>query len=201
MNMRSIAAALLCVCLSNPVLAEGDAAAGSSKSAVCAGCHGADGKAIAPNYPNLAGQHAGYLAKQMTNYRDGDRVSQLMSPMAANLSDQDVLDLAAHFSAMNTIQGIAEDEGLALGENIYRGGITAAKIAACSGCHGPAGAGNPAANYPRIGGQNKAYTAEQLRFFRSTERKNDPNNMMRALTHRMTDVEIDAVSNYIAGLN
>lgn len=178
----------------------GDAAAGEGKSAVCAACHGADGKALQPAYPNLAGQHPSYLAKQLTNYRDGERVNALMSGQAANLSDQDILDLAAWYGAMEPIQGVADEENLALGEAIYRGGITAQGIAACMACHGPAGLGNPAAVVPAVAGQNADYTADQLRQWRAGERYNDPNNVMGALSHRLTDTEISAVSNYIEGL-
>lgn len=194
-------AALALVFLAGNAQAEGDAAAGQSKSAVCAACHGADGKAIQPAYPNLAGQHASYIAKQLTEYRDGGRVNALMSGQAANLSDQDILDLAAYYADMPGIPGVASEENLTLGMNIYRGGITAAGVASCSACHGPAGMGNPAAVWPAVTGQNAQYTADQLRYFRSGERANDPNAVMRGVSKRMTDEEIDAVSNYIAGLH
>ena len=184
---------------SEPAMA-GDATAGQGKSAVCAACHGADGKALQPAYPNLAGQHPSYLAKQLTNYRDGERVNALMSGQAAGLSDQDILDLAAWFGAMEVIPGVASDEALALGESIYRGGITSAQIPACIGCHGPAGLGNPAAVYPSLTGQNAGYTIDQLTQWRNGTRDNDPNNVMGSLAHRLTDLEIAAVANYIQGL-
>lgn len=193
--------ALLCLCVSAVSSAAGDAASGKANSAVCAGCHGADGKAITPEYPNLAGQHASYIAKQLTAYRDGARVAQLMSPMAAALSDQDILDLAAYYSQMTPIEGVSGEENLTLGQNIYRGGVTSAGIAACIGCHGPTGNGNPAAAYPSLSGQNVAYLAAQLKLFRSGERNNDPNEMMRALAHRLSDAEIDALANYATGLH
>jgi len=194
-------AALMLVCVVGNTQAEGDAAAGQGKSAVCAACHGADGKAIQAEYPNLAGQHASYIAKQLTEYRDGGRVNALMSGQATNLSDQDILDLAAYYAQMPKIEGVASEENLELGKNVYRGGITAAGVASCAACHGPAGAGNPAAVWPIVSGQNAQYTADQLRYFRSGERANDPNGVMRGVAKRMTDAEIDAVSNYIAGLH
>ena len=192
--------AWLATAVAPQALAAGDAAAGQTKAAVCAACHGGDGKALQPTYPNLAGQHPSYIAKQLANYRDGERVNALMTGQAANLSDQDILDLAAHFSAMPKIEGVASEENLALGESIYRGGISAAGVPACTGCHGPAGLGNPAAVFPLISGQNAAYAADQLRYFRSGERANDPNAVMRGIAKRLTDTEIDAVSNYMAGL-
>jgi len=201
MNKRILAAALLCFCVAGPSNAAGDAAAGKEVSATCAGCHGADGKALVPDYPNLAGQHASYIAKQLTAYRDGERVNQLMSPMAAALTDQNILDLAAYYANMTPIKGVSAEENLTLGENIYRGGVTSAGIASCTGCHGPSGQGNPAAIYPVLSGQNAAYLAAQLKMFRSGERNNDPNEMMRALAHRLSDVEIDALANYSSGLH
>ncbi len=203
MNKWTLFTGVLMLCTlstAGQVLAQGDAANGKAKSAVCAACHGTDGKALVPEYPNLAGQHEGYIAKQLTDYRDGNRNNALMAPMAANLSDQDILDIAAHFSSMPPIAGVAQEENLSHGENIYRGGISDAQIASCTGCHGPSGKGNPAANFPALGGQNTAYIAAQLRLFRSGERANDPNEMMRSLAHRLSDTEIDAVANYIAGL-
>jgi len=201
MNKRTLSAALLCFCVAGPSNATGDADAGKEASATCAGCHGADGKALVAEYPNLAGQHASYIAKQLTAYRDGDRANPLMSPMAAALSDQNILDLAAYYSEMTPIKGAAEEDNLALGQNIYRGGITSANIASCTGCHGPAGKGNPAAAYPMLSGQNKNYLAAQLKLFRSGERNNDPNEMMRSLAHRLSDAEIDALANFASGLH
>lgn len=185
----------------SPTFAEGDAAAGQGKAAVCSACHGADGKSIQPAYPNLAGQHASYIAKQLTDYRDGGRVNALMSGQATNLSDQDILDLSAYYAEMPKIEGAAIDENLTLVMNIYRGGITAAGVPSCAACHGPTGMGNPAAVWPALSGQNTQYTADQLRYFRSGERANDPNAMMRNVAKRMTDAEIDAVANYISGLH
>ena len=195
-----LAAAFVLITLTGTAQAAGDAAAGEAKAAVCAACHGANGKAIQPAYPNIAGQHASYIAKQLTEYRDGGRVNALMTGQAANLSDQDILDLSAYFSAMPHIDGVASEENLTHGMNIYRGGITSAGVAACSACHGPAGMGNPAAAWPVLAGQNAQYIADQLRYFRSGERANSPNGMMAGVAQRMTDEEIDAVANYVSGL-
>jgi cytochrome c553 len=201
MNKWALTAALIAAWFVSPIHAAGDAAAGQAKAAVCAACHGGDGKAIQPSYPNIAGQHASYIAKQLTDYRDGNRNNALMTGQAANLSDQDIQDLAAYFSSRDKIQGGATEENLTEGMNIYRGGITSAGVAACSACHGPAGNGNGPAAWPMISGQNAEYTADQLRYFRSEERANDPASMMRGVAKRMTDAEITAVANYIAGLH
>ncbi len=202
MKKWTLCAALICAWLGNSAaIAAGDAAAGKAKGAICAACHGADGKAIQPAYPNLAGQHAGYIEKQLKDYKSGARANAIMVGQVAALSEQDMADLAAHFSSLPAIEGVASEETLTLGENIYRGGITNAGIAACSACHGPTGTGNPLADFPVLAGQNTQYIADQLRYFRSGERANDSNEMMRGIALRMTDKEIDAVANYISGLH
>ncbi len=187
--------------VSAPVFAEGDAAAGKAKSVTCGACHGANGEAMIPEYPNLAGQGAGYLIKQLQDFKSGARSNPLMGPMAAPLNDQDIADLAAYYEGLPAKAGVATEENLAFGESLYRGGVTSIKVAACTGCHGPDGAGNPAANYPAVSGQNMAYVSKMLKDFRATSRTNDPNNMMRSVAHRLSDNEIAALSNYIQGLH
>ena len=106
---KSLIAGALCVLasLATPVLAAGDAEAGKTKSAVCAACHGADGKAIMAEYPNLAGQGAGYIVKQLQDFKEGRRENALMSPMAMPLSDEDMADLAAYYASLPAIDGVA----------------------------------------------------------------------------------------------
>lgn len=177
-----------------------DAAAGKTKSAACAGCHGVDGKALLPEYPNLAGQGAKYLTKQLQDYKSGARENAIMAGMAAALSDEDIADIAAYYESLPLAQGVAEEKDLELGESIYRGGITAINIPACTGCHGPSGRGNPPAGFPMLSGQNASYVYTALQSFRSGTRANDANEMMRNIAHRLSNEEIAAVSNYIQGL-
>ncbi len=184
-----------------PTPIAGDATAGAAKAAVCVGCHGMDGKALQPQYPNIAGQHSSYLAKQLTNYREGERVNAIMNGIAATLTDEDIQNLAAYYAEQPMIEGVADPELVTLGESIYRGGITSEGIPACIGCHNPQGLGNPASVVPVLSGQNQQYTADQLRYFREGIRANDPNQVMRSLAHRLVDVEIDSVASYIAGLH
>ncbi len=180
----------------------GDASAGEAKAAVCGACHGIDGKALQAEFPNLAGQGAGYIAKQLSNYKSGERENAIMLGMAAQLSEQDMADLGAYYESQPVVKGVAEDrEDLKLGESIYRGGITDAKIPACMACHGPAGEGNPAAKWPSLAGQNSAYLIETLKHFRSQARANDPNEMMRSVARRLGDDEIAAIANFLQGLN
>lgn len=187
--------------------AAGDAAAGKAKSPVCASCHGLDGNSVNPEWPSLAGQGAGYLVKQLQDFH-GDaanknpaRTNTMMSPQAAGLSEQDMQDLAAYFSSQVTKPGKADESKVALGEKIFRGGNASSGVAACAACHGPTGAGNPAAKFPKLAGQHSKYIAIQLRNFRSGARSNDAGAMMRNIASKMTDNEIDSVAEYIAGLH
>jgi len=182
--------------------AAGDPAAGKEKSASCAACHGADGNSVSPEWPKLAGQHAGYIVKQLTYFKDGERVNETMKGMASNLTEQDREDLAAYFSSQKEKIGVADPSLVELGQKIYRSGNASSGIAPCMGCHGPNGAGNPAANYPALRGQNAKYVENQLRGFASGQRQNEnAKKMMQILASRMTDREIRAVASYIQGLH
>lgn len=165
---------------------------------VCVACHAADGNSSIPANPKLAQQHPEYLAKQLKEYKSGKRANAVMVGFASALSDQDMTDIAHWLASQTAKPGAARDKDLVnLGERIYRGGIADRQIAACAGCHSPNGAGIPS-QYPRLGGQHADYTADQLRQFRSGARKN--NLPMTQIAAHMTDVEIAAVADYIAGL-
>lgn len=172
---------------------------------VCAACHGPDGNSVAPANPKLAGQFSEYLYKQLRNFKaqDGkkaERENPIMAGMVANLSDTDMRNVAAYFSGQKLRGDVARDKNLAAaGQKLYRGGNAATGVVACAGCHGPSGAGVPI-EYPHIAGQYAEYTESQLKAFRSGARANDPNGMMRGVTARMTDEEIKAVAQYVAGL-
>lgn len=174
-------------------------------SQVCAACHAADGNSAQPANPVLAGQHAEYTLKQLTNFKPQDgkpaeRPSAIMAGMVANLSAEDMGSLAAYFQTQKPAPRAARDAALVkAGQAIYRGGILSKNVAACTACHGPSGAGVPA-QFPRIAGQFAEYTAAQLRAFRAGERANDPNRMMRAIAERLSDREIAEVAEYISGL-
>ena len=172
---------------------------------VCAACHGADGNSALPVNPVLAGQHADYTLKQLINFKPkngkpAERPSAQMAAMVASLSAEDMRNLAGFFESNKPRPRVARDPELVrTGQAIYRGGILAKGIAACTSCHGPNGAGVPA-QFPRLAGQYAEYSAAQLKAFRSGERANDPNRMMRAVAEKLSDREIAAVSEYIAGL-
>ena len=170
-------------------------------NAVCAACHGLDGVSPIAANPNLAGQHASYLYKQLADYKAGRRKNAVMNGMVATLSDDDLHNLAAYFAAQKPKEGAAKDRELvALGQKLYRGGNLANGVPACAACHSPDGAGIPI-QYPRLSGQHEDYTTAQLQSFRNGERANDPNGMMRTIASRMSDKEIAALADYISGLH
>jgi len=183
------------------VQAAGNAKSGEQKSGVCMGCHGPNGNSLNPVWPKLAGQSESYLAKQLADFKSGARKDPLMSGQAAALSTQDMADLAAYYSKQTISAGMADKAKLTLGQNVFRGGNKEKGIAACIGCHGPSGAGNPSAKFPAVGSQQAEYTIKALKDFRSGARSNDPSNMMRDIAARMSDKEIEAVASYIAGLH
>ncbi len=172
---------------------------------VCAACHAADGNSTIAQNPILAGQVPEYLHKQLKNFKapasgKADRGNAVMAPMVANLSEQDMQNLAAYYAAQSAKPRNARNKDLvALGQQIYRGGIPEKSVPACAGCHGVTGAGMPA-QYPRLAGQHAEYTEAQMKAWRSGERANDPNRLMRTIAARMSDKEILAVSDFIAGL-
>jgi cytochrome c553 len=185
-----------------PANAAGDPEAGKTKSATCAACHGVDGNSVNPVWPKLAGQHESYLVKQLLYFTDGERDNSTMKGMAAGLSEQDREDLAAYYASQEVSIGAADPELVEFGEKIYRSGNAESGVAPCMGCHGPNGAGNPAAGYPALRGQHAAYIESQLRGFASGNRVNEnARKMMQILASRMTDREIRSVASYIQGLH
>lgn len=168
---------------------------------VCVACHGADGNSPAPANPKLAGQHAEYINKQLNNFKSGERANPIMAGMVAALSPEDMKNLAAYFSTQKLAPAAAKDKALAArGEQIYRGGIAALGVPACTGCHGPTGAGLPV-QYPQLAGQHGEYLETQLKAFRNGDRANDPNKMMQIVALKMSDKDIKAVAEYISGLH
>ncbi len=190
--------------------AGGDPEAGKQISTPCAACHGADGNSVNPAWPKLAGQGEKYLVNQLQLFKEKIRVNTLMNPQAVNLSEQEMQDLAAFYVSQTPSMGTADPEKefqgeqlYVIGEKIYRGGNSATGVPACMSCHAPNGVGNSAAKFPRLAGQHAIYVAAQLRAYRSGARyQTDDNlNMMKDIASYMTETEIDAVAEYIAGLH
>ena len=177
-----------------PDLAKGEA----TYTATCAACHGADGNSTVPIQPKLSQQHPQYTVKQLQEFKSGRRKDPVMQGFASALSDADMRNIAYWVSTKQGKPGFAKDKAMvAMGEQIYRGGIADRKIAACAGCHSPNGAGIPA-QYPRLSGQHADYTVKQLIAFRDGARQNS--QPMTDVAAKMSDREIRAVADYIAGL-
>ncbi len=184
---------------------KGDAAAGATKATPCVACHGVGGNGIInPEWPKLAGQHSSYVAAQLGHFKKGERKNALMAGQAQALSDQDMADIAAYYATLKPVPGLASKDAVVVAEKLYRAGDASRGLPACSGCHGPAGAGNPAAHYPRIGGQNAPYTALQLASYKKgkdAERGGGKHALiMSAVAAKLTDAEIAALASYVAGL-
>jgi cytochrome c553 len=181
--------------------AEADISAGKAKAQqVCQACHGADGNGISPLYPKLAAQNAEYLSKQLADFKSGARKDPIMSPMAAGLTPSDIQNLAAYYASLPIKPGVAvgDKNTIELGKKIYRGGNAKTGVSACMSCHGPSGHGIPP-RFPRVSGQHAAYTQKQLLMFKNGSRSND-NDVMTRIAFRMSEGEIKAVSEYMAGL-
>jgi cytochrome c553 len=179
--------------------AKPDAAKGQAIStSVCAACHTSDGSRGSPANPIIQGQHPEYLVKQLAEFKAGKRDNAIMKGFATALSEDDMRNVAAFYAGKAAKPGFAKNKTLvSLGEKIYRGGIADRGVPACSGCHSPTGAGIPS-QYPRLAGQHAEYTKAQLDAFRHRTRANS--DMMIGVAAKMNDFEIEAVSDFIAGL-
>lgn len=206
-----VAAAVLA--MSGTVSAGGDVDAGKARAAVCGACHGVTGQGN-PAFPDpmnpgatqavpaLAGQNAGYLAKQMEDFKSGARKDILMTGQALGLSDADIANLAAYYATVAGADGAPVDADLAArGESLYQGGNIVRGVTACMACHGPDAAGNDSAAWPGLTGQLADYTTAQLKAFGSGARYNDPNRMMQDVAGRLTDDDISAVTAYLQSMD
>lgn len=203
------------------VHAQGNAGAGKSKAASCAGCHGEDGNSMMAGFPKLAGQHKGYLVRQLQSFKDGSRMAPMMAPLAAGLDDDAIEDIAAYYAG-NKISpnpapvlpaGDDDDDAPAKtdeqkkaelaklidqGGDLYRNGNLATAVSACVACHGPFGEGNRPAVYPALHSQHADYLIKTLTDFKTGARSKSRENMMHMIATKMTEQEIKAVAYYIS---
>ena len=175
-----VVAACLMSCVSSALA--GDVAAGRDKSMDCLACHGAVGVSDHYMWPTLAGQQQGYLVKQMKDFRDGARHDPWMSPMARWLTDEDIDDLAAYYSGLESPAG--------------RPAQVPRNAQTCVACHDQGGVGENTL-WPNLAGQHARYLAKQLRDYRAGDRK-DP--VMAPLAMVLSDEDIEALAAYYAGL-
>lgn len=173
----------------------GDAARGVT---ACLACHGPAGNSSLSQNPKLSAQHEAYVAKQLHDFKGPNRNNAIMTTIAKALSEDDIRNVAAYVSEQKAAPGSARNKNtVELGKKIYRAGIAEKNVPACAGCHSPNGAGIPA-QYPRIAGQHQDYTFAQLSNFRTGARNNSA--QMTAIAKRMSDEEMQAVADYVAGL-
>ena len=208
-NLAALFVAL--VSLAGGAQAGGDAVAGKDKAGLCMGCHGEDGMSVNPECPNLAGQKAGYIIKQVTDFQKGHRQNDTMSPMAALAGElQDIKDIAAFYASQKSMSAKKymmpppdNKKNIAAGKKLFMEGNPATGLYGCVNCHGKNGKGKSPNNhvFPVIGGQTKSYLEKQLKDFKSATRKNDPANMMMDIAKKLSDKEIDAISDYLGSLN
>ena len=167
---------------------------------VCVACHAMDGNSAITANPKLSAQHESYLYKQLMNYKSGERDNAVMAGIVANLSEEEIRGLAEYFSKqdLKLSKAISNGKG-SLGEKIFRAGIKEKKVPACAGCHGPAGHGIPS-KFPRLNAQHADYVKTQLQNFSAGLRANDSEKVMRMIAEKLSEKEMDAVSDYIQGL-
>jgi len=167
----------------------------------CRECHGDDGISTAVYAPNLAGQYSQYIIKQLKDFQSGARKHPVMSVMAEGLSDNYLEDIAAFFASNKVMKGNGTG-GNEIARNIFLRGDMDRNILPCKSCHGENGKGiySETDVHPVIGGQQRTYLREQLRYWRSGERHNSPNSVMNIIAKSLTDVEIQDLAEYISGL-
>ncbi len=195
--MRSIhahlAAALFLGAL--PAFAADVAPAGQQKAEMCQACHGADGISQTPGVPSLAGQPNQFLQWQLVFFRSGRRQNELMSPMAASLSDQDVRDLGAFFASLKPPEGApATDDKPALSDT----GKTLVEQHGCASCHTDTFGGQRAA--ARLAHQHEEYIAKALADYRSGARPSTGVAAMTEAASGLSDADIAAIAHYLARL-
>jgi len=177
----------------------GDVKAGQEKSVMCASCHGADGNSLISIYPKLAGQSANYIAKQLADFKSGERKDPVMMGMVAALSEKDMNDLAAYYAVQAPTAGTGESSSV--GHKLYFGGDAKKGITACVACHGVKGKGMAQAGFPGLAGQNADYLKKQIANFRDGSRGNDRNEMMRNIAIKLSDSDVEELVKYMSSLN
>lgn len=203
------------------VYAQGNASVGKEKAVSCAGCHGEDGNSTMPGFPKLAGQHQGYLVKQLKAFKGGERISPMMAPLAIGLDEKSMEEIAAYYATQKISTNPApalpasdEDDDkpaktdeekkaeladlIEQGSDLYRNGNISREVSACVACHGPYAEGNKPAAYPGLHSQHADYLIKTLTDFKNGTRSNNRENMMHMIAKKMTDEDIKAVAYYIS---
>jgi cytochrome c553 len=163
---------------------------------LCQTCHGTNGYAQQNAWPNLAGQSAKYMVKQLQDLKNNARQSPLMQAYAKLLSEQEMIEISDYYAkqSRHPAQNIPNPRG----EQLYLRGDATLRVPACSACHGPSGLGNDAAKYPALAQQNALYIQQQLLAFKTHARQNDPHHIMQDISERLSSEDIVALSQYLS---
>jgi len=166
--------------------------------ALCAGCHGADGNSVATAFPKLAGQQKKYLLRELMDFKSGKRASEIMAPVMATLSENDLTELAVYYARQKPAPGVVGDPALlALGKDLYLKGNSKTDVPSCESCHDETGNGD--GKFPRVAGQHVDYTLDQFRLYAAGKRTNGA-RVMQAVAERMSEQEARAVAEYRASM-
>lgn len=175
----------------------------SSKLSRCVTCHTESGNSIVSIWPKIAEQHFDYVVKQLIEFKkgkNGDRFDPNMFAMLQGINEDELLELADYYSkqVLEKNKGPVNLSRFEIGKKIYLYGDNSSKLTGCVGCHGIDGYGNKLAKFPILKWQHKDYLVTQMKKFRSGERSNDFNSIMRDISSNMTDEQINSVSEYIS---
>lgn len=194
-----IAGLICCSAFPNAARAEDpNAKAIGIANEVCAGCHNPDGNSVVPNFPKLAGQQKVYLLRELKDYKSGKRVSEIMAPLIAGLSDDDLQNLANHYAKQKPAPGVSGDPKLiSMGKNLFLKGNSNTDVPSCDGCHEEDGSGS--GKFPRVAGQHVEYTLDQFRLYATGKRTNG-SRVMQAVASRMSEEETRAVAEYMTSM-
>ncbi len=220
---KLIAAASLCVASFSVqaaiIVPEYDVDAGKQiAETVCAACHGVDGVSVVPAQPNLGGQNVKYLYKQLVNFKAGYRKNGIMQSQIANLSQQDLANVAGYYASQAPWGvGFGNPATNQEATKLFLGGDKSRGVIGCAGCHGPDAAGNTWAAFPRLGGQHAQYISTQLKLFRAAGRVDDVDSdeqkrvndaakegdmgMMQTVASKLSDRDIRILSDYISAVH
>lgn len=177
----------------------GSIKAGREATQTCAGCHGPKGNSPTPAFPSLAGQPAKYIAAQLKAYRSGKRENAIMNGQAANLTDQQIRDIAAYYAAQERKVASPASEGSETGAVLYAHGRE--NVPACAACHGVGGHGNQPAGFPALRGLPTAYVAQSLKDYRAGKRAHGQGGLMLPVAAELSGEEIDALAAHVATLD
>jgi Cytochrome c553 len=190
---------MLCIILSGAAFADDAERAKAIVASVCSACHGMDGNSTVPNFPKLAGRHPEYLVRELKEFVSGSRKSDIMTPIVSKLEPDDLKALGVYFGAQKPTSGqVLDEKAAAIGKKLYLDGDEEKGVPACAGCHDVDGSGNK--RFPRLAGQHREYLIEQMHNFKNDVRNYAAARLMREVAKRLSDDEIKAVAEFLAGL-